>query len=114
KFTVPLALVFTKADILRDAGLINNDLLWHQPIFNEGGYNVHLHQDTDAAFGRLVAGKDTKLFTGVTKHFRDHAFFGVSATGCNAEQGHFSRVVPHRVEDPLLWLLFRLGVIEGR
>lgn len=117
KFPVPLAVVFTKADILRDAGLIHNDLLWHQPIFHEreGGYNIHVHQDTDAAFEWLVADKVPKLFTEVTNHFHDYAFFGVSATGCNADaNGHFSRVVPQRVEDPLLWLLFRLGVIDGR
>jgi len=49
----------------------------------------------------------------IVVNFQDYAFFGVSATGCAAVNGEYPRVDPIRVEDPLLWLLYRLGVIDA-
>lgn len=45
--------------------------------------------------------------------FKDKAFFAVSATGCPVdENGKFKVVHPHRTVDPLLWILWRLGMID--
>jgi hypothetical protein len=114
KFPIPLAVALTKADVLCEAELLPNGLLWNQPVFSEGFYDLHLHHSVDAVFGGLLSRYDKPFFGDVTEKFQDYAFFGVSATGCDAdESGRFPHVVPHRVEDPLLWLLFRLGVVAG-
>jgi hypothetical protein len=113
KIPIPIAIVLTKADMLRDAGLIDRDSLWHLPVFHGGSYDLHLHHDVDAEFGGLFDRHEEGFLAAVANNFQDYAFFGVSATGCAAKDGKFPRVAPIRVEDPLLWLLYRLGAIEG-
>ena len=113
KIPTPLAVVFMKADVLCDAGLINAECLWHLPVFHKRYYNLQLHEDVDATFGELVRQYDVGLFNMIVGNFREYAFFGVSATGCAARDGKFPRVAPIRVEDPVLWLLHRFGMIEG-
>jgi hypothetical protein len=48
--------------------------------------------------------------------FRTHAFFGVSATGCEIDPAtrRYPQVLPWRVEEPLLWLLATFGVIPEK
>ena len=44
------------------------------------------------------------------------SFFATSATGCapNPDTRKFDRVTPRRCLDPLLWILFTLGVINKK
>jgi len=110
---IPVAIVLTKADMLRDAGLIDVDSLWQLPVFHKGSYNLRLQKDIDAVFGDLVDRNGGALYKMIVASFQDYAFFGVSATGCAAVNGQYTWVEPIRVEDPLLWVLYRLGIIEG-
>ena len=114
KIPTPLAVAFTKADVLRDAGLIDQRSLWHLPVFHEGSYNLHLHHEEDSLFGDMVSRYGDGIFNTIVAHFQHYAFFGISATGCSAVDGRFPRIAPLRVEEPLLWLLYRLGVIGVR
>lgn len=50
-------------------------------------------------------------------HFKTFRYFGVSALGRPPSMDGkitSAAVAPHRVEDPILWLLYQLGLIEGR
>ncbi|MDQ3917130.1 MAG: hypothetical protein M3348_01390, partial [Acidobacteriota bacterium] len=49
-------------------------------------------------------------------NFHDYSFFGLSALGSQPDaQGRLSSgVAPFRVEDPLLWILYRLGIVPGQ
>ena len=47
--------------------------------------------------------------------FPVHHYFGVSSLGSEPDaHNHLSTVSPRRVEDPFLWLLYKLGMIKGR
>ena len=114
KIGIPLAVAFAKADLLQDAGLIEPQSVWRLPVFHEGQYDLGLHDEMDQVWSSLMARYESLLSRTVAAHFQDYAFFGVSATGCSAVNGEFPRMAPHRVEEPLLWLLYRLGGIGAR
>jgi hypothetical protein len=115
KLTTPVAVAFTKCDILRDAGLIDSHCLWNQDIHHEGYYDLSLHNDVNGMFSEYVRQWSPAAWNTISTHFADFAFFGLTATGCSSDQnGRYPRIAPWRVEDPLLWLLYRLGVIPGR
>jgi hypothetical protein len=47
-------------------------------------------------------------------YFRDTAYFAVSALGANPVNKQITGVVnPIRVDEPLIWLLYKLQYIEG-
>jgi hypothetical protein len=114
RLTIPVAIVLTKCDILRDAGLIDPRCLWNQDLYHEGVYDLSLHNDVNGTFSELVKAWSEPTWASIQRHFANVAFFGLTATGCASdEQGHYAKIAPWRVEDPLLWLLFQLGVISG-
>jgi GTPase SAR1 family protein len=49
------------------------------------------------------------------QQYREYALFGLSALGGVPRDGQVGSggVRPHRVEDPLLWLLYRFGLLDG-
>ena len=50
----------------------------------------------------------------VKSQFQDWSFFGLSALGASpSEQGEIPRISPHRVLDPLLWLLWRNQILRA-
>jgi len=114
KIPTPLAVALAEADVLWAAGLIDTDSLWHLPVFHEGSYKLHLHHHVDGLFGEFIRRYGDGLFNMIVANFQDYAFFGVSVTGSATVGGEFSHSAPFRVEDPVLWLLYHLGVIEGQ
>jgi hypothetical protein len=114
KLATPVAVAFAKCDTLRDAGLIDPHCLWSQDIHHERHYDLSLHHDVHGLFSEYMQQWDLAAWNTIRTHFATFAFFGVSATGCASdEKGRYARIAPWRVEDPLLWLLYQLGVIPG-
>ncbi|WP_083734453.1 hypothetical protein [Actinomadura sp. CNU-125] len=56
-----------------------------------------------------------QLDTYLEQQYADHAFFALSALGGVPADGRVGAggVRPHRAEDPLLWLLYRFGILDG-
>ena len=56
-----------------------------------------------------------QLDTYLGQQYADHALFGLSALGGVPERGRVGAggVRPYRAEDPLLWLLYRFGMLDG-
>jgi len=114
KLAMPVAVAFAKCDTLRDARIIDSHCLWSQDIRHESRYDLSLHNDVSGMFSEYMHQWDLTAWNTIRTHFERFAFFGVSATGCASdEQGRYARIAPWRVEDPLLWLLYQLGVISG-
>jgi hypothetical protein len=105
----------TKCDALRDAKLIEPNRVWQSNLRHSGHYSRQLHEDMHGMMGEYLQRWSNHVYTTVTQRFVRHAFFGVSATGCapDPKLRQFPHVSPHRVEDPLLWLLAELGVIPA-
>jgi Double-GTPase 2 len=114
KLAMPVAAAFTKCDTLRDTCVIDPHCLWSQDIHHEGRYDLSLHHDVHGMFSEYMNQWDLAVWNTIRTHFATFAFFGVSATGCSSdEKGRYARIAPWRVEDPLLWLLYQLGIIPG-
>ena len=53
---------------------------------------------------------EDQFISDVEKHFTNHCYFGVSALGSTPKSGILGEEIkPHRVLDPLLWILDNIG-----
>ena len=115
--TTPLAVVLTKTDALPD--LLPAGCALTRPGTHDGAYDEadgrYVHDEVRAVLSEWTDGR--RLLDAVERTFPDHRFFGVSALGTSpasrtdlAEGG----IRPLRVEDPMLWLLARFGLIPLR
>ena len=113
RIDIPLAVSFSKLDAVRP--LIDSQLRINASPCHEGGFH---HDDAQAVSGDmqslLAAWQGNALIHQVQTRFTHHAFFGLSALGCNPHGDHrVPRVVPMRVEDPFLWLLHHHKLIPA-
>ena len=110
---VPLAVVFTKCDVLRDAGIIKEDQFWSTGERRHVGcFDMELHNETSNIMGECMRQWDGATYQTIRQRFPKHAFFGVSSTGCSPDTtGRYPFISPWRVEEPLLWILAELGVV---
>jgi GTPase SAR1 family protein len=116
RLEIPVAVVLTKCDVLRDAGLIETNRLWCDDTRHVAYFDEEIHADTAGMLGEYIQLWTEGAYNIVRQKFSRFAFFGASATGCasDKETGRYRFVSPWRVEDPLLWLLAELGVIRTR
>jgi hypothetical protein len=113
--SIPVAVVLTKCDVLRDAGMIDLTRAWAGNRRHIGYFNRGLHDDMSGSMEEYVKRWSPAVYNIVTQRFSRYAFFGASATGCAPDRtGFYKYISPWRVEDPLLWLLAEVGVIPVR
>lgn len=114
--STPVAVVLTKCDVLRDAGLIEANRLWNTDARHVGYFDAEAHSDMTGMMAEYVQRWSPAAYHTVRQRFSRHAFFGASATGCASDTTtrRYKYISPWRVEDPLLWLLAELGVIPSR
>ncbi|HEY1703936.1 MAG TPA: hypothetical protein VGG75_29930 [Trebonia sp.] len=116
KITLPVAVVFTKMDAFFPSLDRGNPLMTASPgaraYSNGDGVAVHEHM-----LALLDDWNALDIDTHMRFNFRDFRYFGVSALG--AEPDYEQRRVaaggirPHRVEDPVLWLLSKFGTVQS-
>jgi len=111
QFDTPLAVVVTKCDLLRDAGLIEWNRLWNTDFRHSGSFCRAAHEDMNGMMAQVLCRLIPEVYNVIRLRFRRHAVFGVSATGCAPMNGKYPHISPWRVEDPLLWLLAEFGLI---
>jgi len=116
KLKRPLGVVVTKADLLRKSDLIPSLSLWNAPVFHEGEYyDLGLHAEIDGVSRAFLREYEPGLLNQIEDKFQDYAFFAVSSTGSAPDKnGQFPRIAPWRAEEPVLWLLYKLGLLPGR
>lgn len=112
----PMAVVVTKCDVLRDAGLIAANRLWSTDTRHIGFFNSEAQEDMSGMMGEYLQRWCPAVYHTIAQRFTRFAFFGVSATGCasDANTRRYKYISPWRVEDPLLWLLAEVGVLPSR
>jgi len=110
---VPLALTVSKFDALRPL------LPEGHPVFSlpahDGRFDPQIARSVSAAVGSDLAGwLGERLDSFVKEEFKQSAYFGVSALGEDPVQGRLPNgVAPHRVEDPILWMLDCWGALPS-
>lgn len=115
RVTTPIAVAFAKIDALFP------ELDASGPLFHPGREGPGYDEDTGRAIheyvGSLLASYGADDIDALLRHsYRDFRYFAVSALGeppnYEGKKVHARGVRPFRVEEPLLWLLHRLGVID--
>lgn len=115
KIKIPLAIAFSKIDALGDVihpGSIVNREADHDGAFDRPDIE-QVHAEMEGLLTKwLGAGFDKFL----NQNFENYCYLGLSALGSPpTEGGQLSRPVnPHRIEDPLLWLMWRNRLIPAR
>lgn len=111
---VPVAVALTKIDVLRPALLKQSAL--HRSRSGRGVLDL---DDRDAVNEQVRAllhdWQAGQLDTFLGQQYADHALFGLSALGGvpDGERVGAGGVRPYRAEDPLLWLLYKFGMLDG-
>ncbi|MDR7279113.1 hypothetical protein [Catenuloplanes atrovinosus] len=118
--SIPVAIAFSKVDALWDALPADSPLRQPSPdtpYFDERD-SAATHAYVQALLHEWEGGQIDQL---LAKHYRRYRYFGLSALGAvpparapgeARQKVATSGIQPHRVEDPFLWLLSRLNVIE--
>jgi hypothetical protein len=121
KIDIPVAAVFSKFDALAgDENLIPSDLTicGASPHCDKGIFDTSDFHSVNAEVRALLTDWGEAAFIQqVELNYRNSAFFTVSSLGMgNApdSSGSIARPNPHRIEDPLLWLLKENGVIRAK
>ena len=115
KIDIPFAISFTKSDVLRDYGILPaGNAVYSQPL-HQGRFNKviwrQIHDEVQSILGNW---DDNSLDNILRNDFSDFSFFCLSSLGeaPGADQ-KVGTVSPFRVEDPLLWVLTRLGYLQA-
>ena len=110
----PIALVFTKIDVLEEFDILSEDSILREEsehvrrgVFVEEDYKA-VNNEIMSLLENFASELQQKL-----REFTTHSLFGVSSLGKNPENGIRlnGKVQPRRVLDPLLWLLAENGYI---
>lgn len=115
KITTPVALAFSKIDVVRSLFEPNSPV--NQASLHNGHYDVvdgeQMNDNMRSYLSQWIGG-GFDLF--LQHNFENYSYFGVSSLGSQPDSnGHLgSGVAPFRVEDPLLWILHKLGIVRGR
>lgn len=115
KINIPLAVAFTKIDaimpILPPGSIIRNQ----GAHYNLGLFDVMDCNNVSDEMEALInqwAGHD--FLAQVASDFETYSYFGLTALGCNPQETKvIEKVIPLRVEDPFLWLLWKYKLIKG-
>lgn len=114
RITIPLAVVVAKTDALADLlppGTALDHAGRHDGAYDEAD-GRRVHDETRAILHDWTDGP--ALLNTVQNAFAEHRFFGVSALGfppTSADELSAHGIHPLRVEDPMLWLLARFGLV---
>lgn len=111
---VPVAVALTKIDVLRPA--LRRQSALHRSRTGAGVLDLDDRDAVDEQVRALLHDWQAgQLDTYLGQQYAEHALFGLSALGGVPEDGRVGAggVRPHRAEDPLLWLLYRFGMLDG-
>lgn len=113
RMNIPIAITLSKSDLFKYVCPPSSPPAFLKAPSYQRGFD---RQDFETVNQQVQ--ETIKEFEGVgilqaTEAFKDKAYFAVSATGCPDQNDVFPDVRPVRTVDPLLWTLWRLGVIDA-
>ena len=116
KIDIPVAAVFSKFDAIAPLIPEGSTILETSPHCNEKMFNMSDWHNVDNEIrSLLVEWGDESFISQVDVNYTNYSYFAVSALGMNnnpKEDRKIDRPRPHRIEDPLLWILKENGVIK--
>ncbi|MCL1882205.1 MAG: hypothetical protein FWF81_00410 [Defluviitaleaceae bacterium] len=114
---IPTAVVLTKTDLLEALQQSGEYIHSHSRIFSnfkhKTFFNLSEFYDISDEVEDFISEVDPNFRNALKRRFSDLGFFAVSALGTQPDGQRVASFAPIRVDEPFLWLLFRLGYIEG-
>jgi GTPase SAR1 family protein len=114
RLDIPAAVALTKIDALPS---VAPQSALHRARGHPGALDLDdreaVHEQVRALLHERQAGQLDRY---LSQRYAHYALFGVSSLGGSPSDGRVGTggVRPYRVEDPLLWLLYRFGMLRGR
>jgi hypothetical protein len=116
QISIPLALVFTKIDVLEQYNILPGEscLREESEHLKRGKFVKPDFENTNIQMLDLIDNWLDDELLGHIKQFKQHSFFGVSSLGGNPNGSDIDSkgIRPRRVLDPLLWLLAENSYIK--
>ncbi len=117
KIKIPVAAVFSKFDAIAPLVPEGSTILETSPHCNEKMFNMADWHNVDSEIRSLLVEWGAESFISqVDVNYTNYSFFAVSSLGLDnnpKEDRRIDRPRPHRIEDPLLWILKENGVIKA-
>ncbi len=118
KIDIPVAAAFSKFDVIASLIPEGSIVLENSPHCAEKTFNLtDWHNVNNEVKSLLVEWGDEEFLSQMNSNYSDYSFFAISALGMDnspREDGRIDKPRPHRIEDPLLWILKENGVIESK
>ena len=118
KIKVPVAVVFSKLDVIEPIIPQGCTILEPSAHCRQGVFNLSdCHNVNTEVQGLLRTWEAGSFLSQLSLNYQNYACFAVSSLGMHNSpdsNGIISRPHPHRIEDPLLWLLMKQKVIKGK
>lgn len=118
---VPVAAVFSKFDVIESivrAGNPGSTILTPSPHCSARAFDLSDWHNVNTEIQSLLKGWDADSFMmQLEVNYKTYSYFTVSALGLNnnpREDRGIKIPNPHRIEDPLLWILKENGVIRSK
>jgi hypothetical protein len=114
KIKVPIAFTLSKVDTL--IPILEPGSALQRPSSHPGWVDLDDVQSVDTEISHyLTEWINPAFLIGIRNDFASYNYFGVSSLGEQPDTNdHLSTVSPLRVEDPFLWLLYKLGLVKGK
>lgn len=116
KIDIPVAAVFSKFDAIASLIPEGSTILETSPHCSEKAFVMSDWHNVDNEIKSLLAEWGAESFMSqVDVNYTNYSYFAVSALGMDnnpKEDRRIDRPRPHRIEDPLLWILKENGVIK--
>jgi GTPase SAR1 family protein len=117
---IPTVMVLTKTDLLEalrnDGEYIRDNSNIFKDYIHKGFLNLTEFENIDGEVDEFIEAVDPNFRNALKRRFARLGFFAVSALGAHPDviRQRVAAFAPVRVDEPFLWILYKLGYIEGR
>lgn len=113
KIDIPIAVCLTKLDAIRSLLDPSSFLLYQSRHVKNPRFDLPDFNSTSLEIQSLLESwSEVEIVNQVTSQFADYGFFGLSSLGNPpSDTNSINHIAPHRVLDPLLWVLWKNKVI---
>jgi hypothetical protein len=116
---IPTALVLTKTDLLRplqeEGEYLREDSVFFSDYTHKGFFDLSAYETVENEVDEFLRLTDPNFRNAMKRRFAQLGLFAVSALGTHPDtiRRRVASFAPVRVDEPFLWLLYKLGYIKG-
>lgn len=111
---IPVAVAFSKMDAVESLIDPSSSINYPSKHISKACFDLSDFEDMNGTMESLVRSWGGENFAEqLSLNFKEYGYFGLTALGCDSRDGKITKLRPHRVEDPFLWLLYKYKLIRG-